>query len=114
MPRLNLLVLRARDANALARFYTALGLNFVRHRHGAGPEHFAFEDEEGVFEIYPASADGPTQSVRLGFSVQDVRSAVEHAIAAGGRVISAPAESAWGFRAVISDLEGHRVELSQG
>lgn len=113
MPRLNLLVLRARDASALAGFYSALGLTFVRHRHGSGPEHFAFEDQDGVFEIYPANDSGPTQSLRLGFSVQDVRSAVNHAVAAGGRLVSPPAESPWGFRAVVSDLEGHRVELSQ-
>lgn len=113
MPRLNLLVLRARNADALATFYSALGLNFVRHRHGTGPEHYAAEEAGGVFEIYPANTGGPTQAVRVGFSVEDVSAAVARAQAAGGAVVSPPADSPWGLRAVVSDLEGHRVELTQ-
>jgi lactoylglutathione lyase len=51
MARLNLVVLRARNAPRLASFYSGLGLKFVRHRHGAGPEHFAGEEGGGIFEI---------------------------------------------------------------
>ena len=53
MARLNLVVLRARDAERHVSFYSGLGLDFVRHRHGSGPEHFACEDQGSVFEIYP-------------------------------------------------------------
>ncbi|HEY4302330.1 MAG TPA: VOC family protein [Candidatus Didemnitutus sp.] len=113
LPRLNLLVLRARDADALATFYSALGLRFVRHRHGTGPEHHAAEGPGSVFEIYPANADGATQAVRIGFAVEDVRVAVERAQAAGGTIVSPPVDSPWVLRAVVSDLEGHRMELTQ-
>jgi lactoylglutathione lyase len=113
MPRLNLLVLRAHDADALAGFYTALGMRFVRHSHGKGPEHYVCEDGGGVFEIYPANGSGATQALRVGFSVENVRAAVDKALAAGGEVVSPPTESQWGLRAVVSDLEGHRVELTQ-
>lgn len=113
MPRLNLLVLRARDADALAHFYTSLGLRFVRHRHGTGPEHYAAEEAGSVFEIYPTSTGTPTQGVRVGFAVENVSAAVARACEAGGAVITPPTDSPWGFRAVIADLEGHRVELTQ-
>lgn len=113
MARLNLLVIRARDPDALAGFYSALGLSFARHRHGSGPEHYACEDAGMVFEIYPAGSTGPTQALRLGFAVSDVHGAVEEAVAAGGAIITAPADSPWGLRAVVADLEGHRVELTQ-
>lgn len=112
-PKLNLIVLRARDADELARFYSVLGLNFSRHRHGNGPEHYACDDGPVVFEIYPAAASGPTQALRLGFAVDDLAVAIADATAAGATVVTAAAESAWGLRAVIADPEGHRIELTQ-
>ncbi len=114
MARLNLVVLRAHNAQRLAAFYSNLGLNFVRHRHGAGPEHFASEDCGGVFEIYPARTDAePTRELRLGFEVADVQLAVERLAGTGAEIISAPAASPGGLRAVIKDIEGHKVELTE-
>lgn len=113
MPRLNLLVLRARDPDTLATFYTALGLRFSQHRHGNGPEHYAAEEGGSVFEIYPANAGAPSQGVRVGFAVDNVAGAFSRACEAGGTAISPPSASPWGLRAVVNDLEGHRVELSQ-
>lgn len=112
-PRLNLIVLRARDADALARFYSALGLSFSRHRHGTGPEHYAHEEGSVVFEIYPAASSGPTQSLRLGFSVDDLTTTLASATAAGASLLTPASESQWGLRAVIADPEGHRVEFTQ-
>ena len=114
MARLNLIVLRARDATRLASFYSELGLNFVRHRHGAGPEHFACEDGSGVFEIYPTNADAePTRELRLGFEVANVRQTASRLVEVGAEIISAPKVSQWGLRTVLKDLEGHKVELTE-
>lgn len=114
MARLNLIVLRARDATRLASFYSELGLNFVRHRHGAGPEHFACEDGRGFFEIYPANTDAePTRDLRLGFEVANVHEAVSRLVETGAEIVSAPRASPWGLRAVLKDLEGHKVELTE-
>jgi lactoylglutathione lyase len=114
MARLNLLVLRAHDPARLAAFYSCLGLNFSRHRHGSGPEHFASEDAGGVFEIYPMrEPDGPSRQVRLGFAIVDVRRTVAQLSAMGVEIVSTPAASPWGLRAVVADPEGHRVELTE-
>ncbi len=114
MARLNLVVVRARDAARLADFYTRLGLGFEKHRHGSGPEHYAAESAGCVFEIYPLRPNAePTQELRLGFAVDDVRQTVERVFAAGAEIITAPAESPWGLRAVIKDIEGHKVELTE-
>ena len=112
--RLNLVVLRAEEPERLAAFYSALGLSFGQHRHGAGPEHWASEKDGMVFEIYPASPKNrPTAGVRLGFAVEDVAGALDRLVAAGAVVISGVAESPWGVRAVIQDPEGHKVELTE-
>ncbi len=109
----NLIVLRSRDLDRAHAFYSALGLSFVRHAHGKGPIHLASESGGQVFEIYPLT-DGalPTSSARVGFSVPSVDTAYAQLLAAGGESVSNPADSQWGRRAVVSDPDGHRVELT--
>ena len=110
--RLNLCVIRSRNIERLAGFYTEIGLTFVKHRHGVGEEHFAFENDGMVFEIYPQADDSDsTVGVRLGFSIASVTDALEKVVAAGGTIVSNPKRSEWGLRAVVADPEGRRVEL---
>lgn len=113
-PQLNLVVIRSADPERTASFYRELGLTLVKHAHGTGPEHFACESGHAVFEIYPATKSAaPTTGVRLGFRVADVDEACKRALAAGGSVVSAPAMSPWGRRAVINDVDGSRIELNE-
>lgn len=110
-PLLNLVVLRSGDIERAAKFYSAMGLIFAKHRHGNGPEHFASELNGFVFEIYPLGAGTPTIAARIGFSIDDVDSLLPALEAAGGKVTSPPHDSEWGRRAVIKDPDGHTVEL---
>jgi lactoylglutathione lyase len=114
---LNLVVLRSSDLVRAVDFYMRLlGVEFVRHRHGKGPEHFSTELGGVVFELYPLAPDGPsTLGTRLGFRVPSL----EGVIAAVGTeypeaVLSPPKDSEWGRRAVVVDPDGHRVELVEG
>jgi predicted enzyme related to lactoylglutathione lyase len=111
--RLNLLVLRVADIERSAAFYSLLGLAFVRHAHGAGPSHYACERDGFVFELYPATPQQPVSaSVRIGFAVVDVDAAVAQLCSvAGAKLVSPPADSEWGRRAVVADPDGHRIEL---
>ena len=111
--RLNLVVLRSKQVEQSVRFYRSLGLSFSKHRHGTGVEHYSSEIADLIFEIYPlAEHKSPTTETRLGFVVEDVDVAVSKLLSAGGRVISAPCTSEWGRRAVVSDPDGHRIELT--
>ncbi len=113
-PRLNLLVLRSPDPSGLADFYSRLGLAFERHWHGNGPEHFGAESGGTVLEIYPLdSTGGATAAVRLGFAVADVDKSCSDLLAAGGTAVRSPCASQWGRRAVVQDLDGHKVELTE-
>ena len=111
---LNLVVLRSPDIQRAAAFYTLIGLTFSRHRHGSGPEHFAAELPGGVFELYPLLPDSaPTLGTRIGFSVPSV-DAVVAALSDYPEAVLMPAkDSEWGRRAIVSDPDGHRVELLQ-
>ncbi|RYD19792.1 MAG: bleomycin resistance protein [Verrucomicrobiaceae bacterium] len=111
---LNLVVLRSGDMERAAEFYRCLGLEFSRHRHGKGPEHFAAELGTVVFEIYPLAGDGSsTLGTRIGFSIPSMDDALEGLKDFPDSMLSAPADSPWGLRAVVVDPDGHRVELIQ-
>ena len=70
---LNLVVLRSTDIVRAAAFYSQLSLEFMRHRHGSGPEHFAAElPGGGVFELYPVTDGASSLGTRVGFRVPSV------------------------------------------
>lgn len=109
MKGLNLLVLRSADIDAARRFYECFGMTFERHRHGDGPEHFGAEGPAGVFEIYPAGANGP-DCAGLGFAAQDLAATSDRLRAAGfepGDITEQP----WGTTFVVRDPDGRRVEV---
>jgi lactoylglutathione lyase len=112
LPQLNLVVLRSPDIDRAADFYRRLGLTFVRHSHGSGAEHYCSEVAGLVFELYPATSVSPsTSGTRIGFRVDSVDRLVPLLVEAGAKVRTAPADSEWGRRAVMTDPDGHAVEL---
>lgn len=110
-PHLNLTVLRSPDIDRASNFYSALGLLFTKHRHGFGPEHYASCVNGFVFEIYPLGKHPPTIGTRIGFSVDDVDTIVPMLLEIGAELVSSVADTEWGRRAVVKDLDGHIVEL---
>jgi len=112
--QINLVVIRAADMERSARFYRLLGLDFTKHRHGKGLEHYASETGPLVFEIYPRQDENETFSgLRIGFQVASVDETVTALQDAGTVIVSPPKDSPWGRRAVVDDPDGYRVELTQ-
>jgi catechol 2,3-dioxygenase-like lactoylglutathione lyase family enzyme len=112
IPTLNLVVLRVSDIEASARFYSALGIDFVREHHGKGPEHLSGVAGSTLLEIYPAEEGQTTSAVRLGFVVSSIDKALDAMVKNRGVVVSIPQNSPWGIRAVVPD--GHKIELLEG
>jgi lactoylglutathione lyase len=112
--QLNLVVIRSSNIEQSVEFYQLLGLSFDKQQHGTGLEHFASEVGYATFEIYPCTAGTiPTMSTRLGFQVSSVDTVVCELQKCGASIVSPPADSDWGRRAVVADPDGHRVELTQ-
>ncbi len=111
--RVNLLVLRVADIDRAAEFYRLLGFEFLKHAHGAGPQHYASDADGFVFELYPATTEqGVSSSTRIGFAVSNVDDAAAKLSSfSGARLVTAPKDSEWGRRAVVADPDGHRIEL---
>jgi hypothetical protein len=55
--QLNLVVIRSHDINKSVLFCQKLGLNFIKHQHGSGLEHFVSEGSLITFEIYPCDSE---------------------------------------------------------
>ncbi len=112
LPRLNLVVLRFADIERAAKFYREMGLSFTLHSHGTGPQHYSSVVDGLVFEIYPLTAkSSPTTGIRIGFKVDSVDKIVESLSKMGAKVVTPPADSEWGRRAVVADFDGHVIEL---
>jgi len=109
---LSLVAIRAQDIDRLGSFYSALGFHFTKHRHGNGPEHLSGTIGDTVFEIYPASSPSEsTTATRLGFTVPTLSQALERLRTMHATVLTEPADTPYGRRAVVKDFEGHKVEL---
>ena len=110
----NLVVIRSSNPEESVRFYSMMGLDFSKHRHGNGKEHFASEVGQVTFEIYPQkTTTESTIKTRLGFNVVDVNSLAMRLCDEGFSIIMKPKNSEWGIRAVVADPDGHKVELTQ-
>lgn len=110
--KLNLLVLRSAIPAELAAFYTHFGFVFDYHQHGNGPMHYSGTLDGLTLEIYPLKKVQPAADVhlRLGFSVPNLD---EITGLLSNAVVDSPKQSEWGYRCVLADPEGRRVELLQ-
>ncbi len=106
---LNLLVIRSPDPEAAVSFYELLGLHFVKHRHGTGPEHFSADLDNFLFEIYRGQPGCGAN--RIGFRVDGLDNLLRQLASVGTPVVSEPRVSPWGYRAVVQDPDGLKVEL---
>lgn len=111
--KLSLVVVYAQNMEATREFYAALGLDFQNEQHANGPLHYSAMLGDAVFEIYPLQSDEPAGSLRLGFGVPSVDRTLQSLRLRHVKVVSEPRDSPWGRRAVVTDPNGNRVELTQ-
>lgn len=52
---MKILVLYRKDIEETKAFFEAMGLSFVKEKHGIGPEHYACQKGDFVLEIYPTN-----------------------------------------------------------
>lgn len=110
---LKLLVIRTPDLHALYEFYKRLGFQFEYHRHGASPYHYSAGIGKTVLEFY-ALAKGQQEAdphLRLGFELEYFDQVIAELKQEGIRFITEPAQTDFGFMAVVQDPDGRAIEL---
>lgn len=51
---MKIFVIRTDNLQETLEFFTKLGLSFTEEKHGDGPVHYACENNDLVFELYPS------------------------------------------------------------
>lgn len=111
---LNLLVLRSPNLAQQAEFYTLLlDCTFDYHQHGKGAWHYATEINGLVLELYPLKEGVADNSTRLGFKITCLTAKIQMLQEKGYKIINQPQETKWGYVALITDVDGRKIELTQ-
>ncbi len=115
MMKVNLIVIKSSRMDELARQYELIGLTFEYHKHETGPHHYAASVEGLTFEIYPLpkSRKESDDTNRLGFEVDGLDRIVDELGKSTWKIVSKPKASAWGYTAVLEDVDGRKVELKE-
>ena len=113
--KIRLIVIKTHKPKELAALYALFGIHFEYHQHENGPHHYAVEGHGTVFEIYPLPKGMtlPDNSIRLGFEVRDLKQVIVALKRKAVKIIAEPAQNAWGYTAVVEDLDGRKIELTQ-
>ncbi|KAA1247733.1 glyoxalase/bleomycin resistance/extradiol dioxygenase family protein [Aquimarina sp. RZ0] len=111
--KINLLVIRTVTPEILKKQYELLGFEFNYHQHGNGPFHYASEQNEFVFEIYPLtkSMKKADNSIRLGFDIENIAAKIIELENSDWKILSKPKHTEWGLTALVKDLDGRKIEL---
>ena len=91
-------------------FYESFRMKFVKHSHGTGPVHYAYEDEGYVFELYPSKTGTSDEMTALGFRVDNLEQ-TRNLLIENGDAPGALKETPWGRTFVVRDPDGRRVEI---
>lgn len=110
---LSLLVLKTSQLDRLKAFYECIGCLFVKEKHGKGPVHYAAEMEGCLLELYPipVGKDSEAPTIRVGFRVERLDEVITLFQEQALPIDQAPVASPWGYRAVVIDPDGRKVEL---
>jgi len=68
-----------------------------------------------AIEIYPLpkGISQPDSTTRLGFSIDNLDLLIKDLRSRGIIIISEPTQSEWGYRAIIQDWDGRKIELTE-
>jgi catechol 2,3-dioxygenase-like lactoylglutathione lyase family enzyme len=106
---LSLVVIRVRDLTASRSFYELLGLAFTWERYGNGPDHLSTSLGDVVLELYPQGAGGSSAGLRLGLHVPSLSDTVTSVGPTDVKLVERAGERV----AVVSDPDGHTIELTE-
>ena len=115
MININLIVIKTKVPEILKKQYEILGLTFHYHRHGKGPFHYSTTLGELTFEIYPLPKhkNQVDDDTRLGFELDHLDELIHQLQETNWEILNYPKNTAWGYVAVLKDLDGRKVELKE-
>ena len=110
------IVLYSPDMEKLVKFYSRLGFQFKKEKHGSGPEHFACGFDGMAIEIYPRSGRVSdtdrlrAMDYRMVIPVEDMTEALRCVSRLSKKLVSSK-KTEIGMSALIEDPDGRYVLL---
>ncbi|GAB3502715.1 VOC family protein [Emticicia fontis] len=110
--KVRLIVIRTKEPQKLAEFYSLMGLAFEYHKHGNSPYHYSATVNGLVFEIYPLTKTQieADKHMRLGFEIDNFDETLV-LLRERGFLLSEPTQTDFGTIAIASDHDGRKIEL---
>jgi lactoylglutathione lyase len=112
---LKLIVIRSKDPQALSLFYGLIGVEFEYHKHGTSPMHYSGRLGSAILELYPLAKSQREVDLflRLGIAVDNFEATILRLKSENVPFESEPSNTEFGFRAIVKDPEGRKVEIYQ-
>lgn len=102
------LILNSPAPSACVKFYSTLGMRFLRERHDGGPEHFAAAHGDFLLEIFHGDPGVPCSLI---FVIKADRPDAVDDIASlhSSHVVAGPAYKGGVQRVILRDPDGRKV-----
>ena len=109
---LKFMTLFAADMGATCEVYRAIGLTFVKEKHGDGPVHYAHESQGLVLEIYQR-ASAQNDGLMLGFDVSNLVLTKSNLQKTAAKLVKDITPIEGGKRMIFSDPDGLQIYIQQ-
>jgi len=95
-------------------FYSKIGFNIQKHKHGDGDQHLVCKNGDVLLEIYPlanSNKQDATKNIRIGFKVASHGTILNQFDFFKQYFYIPPRETEWGKKMSLIDPDGHIIDL---
>ncbi|NEP01535.1 MAG: hypothetical protein F6K58_23335 [Symploca sp. SIO2E9] len=113
-PFLFYVVIYSRNFVESGKFYSKIGFNVQKHKHGDGDQHFVCKSGDTLLEIYPLpSSDNQnvTKNIKIGFKVASHETILNQGEFFRQYLYLPPRKTEWGRKMSLIDPDGHIIDL---
>ncbi|MGD1714428.1 hypothetical protein [Dapis sp. BLCC M172] len=113
-PLIFYIVIYSRNLVELDKFYSKIGFNVEKHKHGDGDEHLVCKSRDVLLEIYPLPDSGsqnPTKNIKIGLKVPSHATILNQTEFFRQYLYKLPEETQWGPKMSLIDPDGNIIDL---
>ena len=96
------------------KFYSKLGFNVQKHKHGDGDLHLVCKNGDVLLEIYPlpnSDNQHATKNIKIGFKIDSHETILNGSEFFKQYLYQTPKETEWGRKMSLIDPDGNIIDL---
>lgn len=113
-PFLFYIVIYSRNLLESDKFYSKIGFNVQKHKHGDGDQHLVCKNGDVLLEIYPLPGSDnqyATKNIKIGFKVASHETILNESEFSRQYLYLPPRETEWGRKMSLIDPDDHIIDL---